>query len=76
MTCLELGFKEYAKECGLPDKQAAHMFKRASAHPLFSEILKDSLSIKESEDLSFASELLKQDSVNRDIQEAFKKLKI
>jgi hypothetical protein len=76
MTSLELGFKEYAKECRLPEKQAAYIFKRAAAHPLFSEILEGAPCVKESEDLGFVSELLKQDSVDRDIQAAFKKLKI
>jgi hypothetical protein len=75
MTSLELGFKEYAKECRLSEKQAAYIFKRALAHPLFSEVLEGSLSVKESEDLEFVSELFKQDSLNRDIQAGFKKLK-
>lgn len=75
MTSLELGFKEYAKECRLSEKQAAYIFKRATDHPLFSEVLESSLSVKESEDLEFVSELFKQDSLNRDIQADFKKLK-
>ena len=76
MTSLELGFKEYAKECRLSEKQAAYIFKRAAAHPLFSELLEQSRSVKKSEDLEFASELFKQDSLNRAIQDDFKKLKI
>lgn len=76
MTFLELGFKEYAKECRLPEKQAAYMFNRAAEHPQFLKIIQDSYVVKESEDISFASNLVHQDSLDRDIRQAFNKLKM
>lgn len=76
MTSLELGFKEYAKECKLSEAQTAYIFKRATEHPEFFNIVKASAIVKKSENLNFASELLAQSNIHGTIQEAFKSLKM
>ena len=75
MTALEKGFREYAKECRLPEGQAAYIFKRASDYPLFLELIQKSPKSKEAEDLDFLSELSSQHNFDQEIRSTFKKLK-
>ena len=41
MTSFEAGFVKYARECGLSDEKAAHIFKRAMEHPGAQHMFKD-----------------------------------
>jgi hypothetical protein len=65
MTSFEAGFIKYAKECGLPDVQVAHILKRASDHPAVQGIFKnldEDASVEDSENLH---DLWEQENVDK-----------
>jgi hypothetical protein len=79
MTSFEAGFVKYANECGLPDWQAAYMFKRAMTHPgaqaMFKELDAEEPAQSPSS-LSALSDLLQQHLVHDEMGEAAKKIKL
>jgi hypothetical protein len=79
MTSFEAGFVKYAKERGLPDQQAAYIFKRAMEHPGAQNMFKD-LDEEDQrqtpDNLAALSDLLQQHLIHNDMSGAVEKIKI
>ena len=79
MTCFEAGFVKYARECGLPDTQAAYIFKRAMEHPGAQDMFKDLDASPEQhspDSLSTLGELLKHHLIHDDMDMATRKIQL
>jgi hypothetical protein len=79
MTSFEAGFIKYAKERGLPDQQAAYIFKRAMEHPGAQSMFKDmdeEDQHQSPDNLAALSDLLKQHYIHNDMGSAVEKIKI
>jgi len=77
MTSFEAGFKQYAEECGLSEKKAAHILKRALDHPGTSEMFKhlpDQDDTQNPADLDALANLVQQDSADKYYSEISKSI--
>jgi hypothetical protein len=82
MQLIQEGFLDYAKDSGLSDKEAAHIFKRALEYPGTEEVFKK-LDITPTEnkqpapgEISALSKLIEQERVHSELQKIKKQLGI
>jgi len=79
MTSFEAGFFKCAEECGLPNQQAAHIFKRAMEYPGAKHMFKDldeEPQAQSPDNLAALSALLKQHLLHSDMEIAAKKIQL
>jgi hypothetical protein len=74
MTSFEAGFIKYAKECGLPDAQVAHILKRAADHPAVQEIFKNLEGDDSPEETEDLNDLWQQEAVDKQMSALNKKI--
>lgn len=83
MHLISLGFLKYATECGVPEEQALHLWKRAVSYPGTEEVFKN-LNISNApttqeetpEDLDALAKLMEQEKVNSELQKIKQQLGI
>jgi len=67
MTSFKAGFIKYAMDCGLPNSQAVHIFKRAADHPNTQELFKNlaDTEIPQDENLELLTNLMQQNAIDK-----------
>lgn len=82
MNLIQSGFLKYAKECGVPENQALHLWKRATTYPGTEEVFKTlnmptaPESAHNSEELEALSKLMEQEKVDAELQKMKQQLGI
>jgi broad specificity polyphosphatase/5'/3'-nucleotidase SurE len=82
MDHFKAGFQKYATECGVPESQALHLWKRALDYPGTEEVFKN-LNIptvpqqeQSPEELETLAKLMEQEKVNQELQQMKQQLGI
>jgi len=82
MHTIKQGFLKYAKECGVPEPQALHFWKRATAYPGTEAVFKelDTTTAQDAtespEELEALSRLMEQEKINSELQKIKQQLGI
>ena len=86
MNLIKLGFLKYANECGVPESQALHLWKRAADYPGSEEVFKNlsmpttptaNPAVEQSPaDLEVLSKLMEQEKVDAEMQKMKQQLGI
>lgn len=70
MTCFEVGFTKYAQECGLSEKEAAHILKRALDYPAAEQMFRELPTEEEQhapEEVETLADMLKQQAIHHQL---------